>query len=183
MPSIKSLLKEIETRWQTVASESIVRIVSAQSDKEFYAAAFWLFYVDYTVIHPPCFAMNHEAHVAGNPYGEEIRWSPPNWQFDVIDGSTDVMMPIYTSLSDELAGADDNVWDAIIEEHKQCMARVSLRITSDVLNRIPPFHGLNLPPTFICGIFDEREGEEECNRLAALSIDPVAFTKLGIPYI
>jgi hypothetical protein len=181
--AIESFLKNIASQWFDVASAAIVRTVESNPNEQFYVAGFWLFYVDYTVIRAPCFAMNFESHVANSEYGEEIRWSPPNWHFDVVEGSTDAMSSMYDVLTEDLAGKDDSIWDAIIEEHKQAMARVSHRLTTAVRNRSGSFSKLRTSTDFLCGIFDEREGEKECNRLVALSVASDDIAKLNIPFV
>src|SRR4051812_8132141 len=129
-----SLLHDIEIAWSECAAHAIVSHVNRLPKERFYAAAFWLLYVDYSMFGTPCFAMNTEAHLAGNRGDAPesfIRWSPPNWQFDVLPEPIAIMAPHYEALTRSLAGQPDAVWDAAMEEHVQALARVCRRLTKD----------------------------------------------------
>lgn len=176
-----SILQQIESRWFDSAASAIVSQVASFPSERFYAGAFWLCYVDYTKFGTPCFAMNTESYFTECGAESASRWSPPTWQFDILDGAVEAMSPLYDTLSQSLAGHDSAVWDATIEEHSQVLARVSRRLTRDARSRSGPFVQIGLPDDFVVGIFDEREGEPTFSRLVRASIDPEILTTLPSP--
>ena len=178
-----NILQQIESRWFDSAASAIVSQVARFPGERFYAGAFWLCYVDYTLFGTPCFAMNTESHLAncGAAVESSTRWSPPNWQFDIIDETVEAMSPLYDTLSRSLAGQDSGVWDATIEEHAQVLARVSRRLTQHARSRTGPFMQTHLLADFVVGIFDEREGQPTFSRLVRASIDPEILSTLPSP--
>ncbi|MEO5714520.1 MAG: DUF4303 domain-containing protein [Luteolibacter sp.] len=176
-------MKHIESAWYEAAAAAIVSQATACPNEEYYAAAFWLCYVDYTLFGTPCFAMGTESHYAASvaESGESVRWSPPNWQYDVIDQATDAMIPHYQALSDSLAGRPDTVWDEAIEEHWRLLARVCRRLTHEARHREGYFSDLVLPSGFVVAIFEEREGEPNFSQLVHASVDSDILSTLPSP--
>jgi hypothetical protein len=179
-----SLMQQIESAWLDAAASVIVSQVAAYPHEQFYAAGFWLCYVDYTMFAGPVFAMNTESHLAANcgdwPEGY-TRWSPPNWRFDVLRGAIEAMSPYYDALTASLAGQETAIWDGAIEAHWQTLARVSRLLTHAVRSGAAPFAGSSLPSSFVVGIFEEREGEPVFSRLVRESIDPEILITLPSP--
>ena len=173
----------IESAWHDATASAIVSQVMNFPDEEFYAAAFWLCYVDYTLFGTPCFAMNTESHsaVSAAEGSEGMRWSPPNWRYDVIDHATQAMTPHYSTLSASLAGQSESVWDDTIEEHWRLLARVCRRLTHEARHREGYFCDIALPPGFVVGIFEEREGEPIFSQLVRASIAPEILSTLPSP--
>ena len=176
-----NILQQIESRWFDSAASAIVSQVASFPSERFYAGAFWLCYVDYTKFGTPCFAMNTESHLTECGAESSSRWSPPNCQFDILDGAVEAMSPLYDALSRSLAGQDSAVWDAAIEEHSQVLARVSRRLTHHARSRTGPFVPADLPANFVVGVFDEREGEPTFSRLVRASIEPEILSALPAP--
>ena len=182
MSAIESLLSEIEDQWADVAAKAIVEKVTSEPALQFYAAGFWMFYADFTVLDPPNLSMNSESYLAADKYGDSNRWIPPNLQYDVIQSATDAMYPRYEQPSKELAGGDEDVWEQTMDEHKQEIARVCRRVTADARAGQGEFAGVSVVPNFVLGIFEEQDGEFEYDRLVELSIGREAAADLGIPY-
>ena len=176
-------MQHIESAWHDAAAAAIVSQAMSSPDEEFYAAAFWLCYVDYTLFGTPCFAMSTESHCAVSvaEWGEGVRWSPPNWQYDVIDQAIQTMAPHYRTLSKSLAGEPEFVWDEAIEEHWKLLARVCRRLTHEARHREGYFSRLVLPDDFVVGIFEEREGEPIFSQLVHASIEAAILSSLPSP--
>ncbi len=181
MPTIESLLKDIEIKWEDVATRTVANTIAAYPGDTFYGAGFWSFCADYTVIGAPCFAMNTEAHLAADPYSDSNRWIPPNWKFDNIRGAGRELAPLYQQLSAALSGEDNDRWQHVIEEHKQLIARVCRRVTTAIHSRSGAFAALALPASFVVGIFAEQDGDDEYDRLAHLSIDESLVDSIELP--
>jgi hypothetical protein len=173
------LLAKIESAWTATAVATILEMCRSHPAERFYAAGFWLFYVDYTVVGVPCVAMNTEAHVAVHSETPSVRWTPPNWQFDVINPAIRAMQPLYDALSLALEGKDDPIWDDLVEAHYAAMARVCRRVTELIHSGCGEFAGLPVTKDFVVGIFEERDGEYE--RLVRASITPERLTVLPQP--
>lgn len=176
-------LEEIESEWLATVLDTVRELAAAHVDEQFYAGSFWLCYVDYRMFGVPCFAMNTEAHAAANGgnTSEGIRWSPPNWEFDVIDRAIERMQPHYQALSHDLAGKEDATWDAAIDEHFRVLARVSRRATEEVHQwRASGLVG-NVTKDFVIGIFEEREDDPLFSRLVRDSIVPERLSRLPCP--
>lgn len=178
-----SILQQIESRWFDSAATAIVSHASRFPAERFYAGAFWLCYVDYTLFGTPCFALNTESYLArdGGDAEDSTRWSPPNWRFDVLDEPVEAMSPSYDKLSRSLADQDDTRWEAAIEEHFQALARVCRRLTHHARSRTGPFSEVDLPADFVVGIFEEREGDPTFSRLVRASIEPEILLTLPLP--
>jgi len=169
-------LKRIEEEWDRVAPGLIAAQLKAHPTKQFYAAAFWLFYCDYTMLGCPCLAMDSEENFA-SAEPKYDRWTPPNWKFDVVD-TPDALSDMYDLFEGE---HDDDVWEEIMEGHKQAIARVCLSVTAKARRGVDEFEGLPMHPRFVVGIFEEREGGEEYVRLAELSVAPEIIGELDLP--
>jgi hypothetical protein len=163
---------------------AIVSQVREFPDEEFYAAAFWLCYVDYTMFGPPAIAMNTESPLAahrGDKPADWYRWWPPEWQFDVLMKPVEAMTPLYRPLPDSPPEGGESIWNPAIEEHLQALARLSRRLTQAARGHSAPFDGIPLPPGLVTGIFDTREGEEEYSTLVKASTEPEIISRLPSP--
>lgn len=175
------ILQQIESKWYDSAASAIISKAASLPDERFYAGAFWLCYVDYTMFGTPAFAMNSESYLADCEDDDSTMWSPPNWQFDVLDEAHEAMSPLYDALSQSLSGQNDDVWDTTIKEHWEVLARVSKRLTQDARSRTGLFSQTDLPSDFVVGIFDEREGEPMFSKLVRASIAPEILANLPSP--
>jgi hypothetical protein len=136
-----------------------------------YACGFWLFYADYTIIGPPCFAYN----ILGED--EDSKWAPPDWVVDVDDRILDSLKPHYEHLSNTMQGQSDETWDALIEFQLNYFARLCLDITRNAKSILSHWQ---MTDDFVCGIFEEREDEETFIRLLHASMGEEAVGRLGI---
>ncbi len=177
------ILHQIESQWYNTAASAIVSYAANYADERFYAGAFWLCYVDYTMFGVPCFALNTESHLVNcdDEDRDSSIWSPPEWQYDVIDKAIETMSPYYRALTHSLSNKDEATWYAAIEEHWQLLARVSRRLTHDARNRSGRFSESLLPSDFVVGLLEEREGEPLFSRLVRASIAPEILTTLPSP--
>ena len=171
--------KSIEAAWLEVVLNTVRAFTKTHPDERFYAGAFWLCYVDYTMFGVPCFALNTEAHLqAEGVEGDDgSRWSPPNWAYDLIDNAIEPMRPHYEALTRDLEGQSDEVWDAACEAHFQLLARVCREATTAIHQSPSP----GITEDFVIGIFEEREGEPLFSQLVRASIDPDRLARLPSP--
>jgi hypothetical protein len=176
-------LEEIESEWLVTILDTVWELAKTHASERFYAGSFWLCYVDYTMFGVPCFSMNTEAHAAahGGNTSAGIRWSPPNWEFDVIDTAVERMRPLYQMLSQELAGKEDAAWDTTIDEHFRALARVCREATEAVHQWRASGLVENITEDFVVGIFEEREGNSLFTRLVRDSISPERLSRLPFP--
>lgn len=177
MDAIDKSLADIEAEWEQVAANAIAESIASNPSEDLYAAGFWLFYCDYTVIHPPCFALNTKSHLAKAQDKKYHRWSPPNWKFDVVDGTTDAMMPSYVPLHGDHS---DETWPLIIERHKLMISNVCRSLTWNAKEGAGRFQGISLNPKFVVGIFEGQNGPEEYEELVELSVDYELVEELRI---
>jgi hypothetical protein len=176
-------LEEVQSEWKVTVLDTVRDLATAHAGERFYAGSFWLCYVDYTMFGVPCFAMNTEAHAAahGGNTSEGIRWSPPNWEFDVIDRAVERMQPHYQKLSHDLADRENVVWDAAIDEHFRVLARVCREATEAVHQWRASGVIENITEDFVIGIFEEREDDPLFSRLVRDSIAPDRLSRLPCP--
>ena len=155
------LLKDIENKWEKVATSSLESLFRSESVRDYFAAGFWLFYVDYTEILPPYLSVAYESDNLDPNY----RWEPPEWPIG-LDEATNAMSEEYSELSSFLNGKSHADWDGVIEEHYVAISRVTKKLTAK-------FRGTEYPTVdrFIAGIFESRDGEEEYARLVKMSVD------------
>ncbi|WP_299973849.1 hypothetical protein [uncultured Pseudoteredinibacter sp.] len=137
---------------------------SLEIKAEIYACGFWLFYCDYTVISPPCFAYNAS-------YNEKYdRWAPSEWEVDVDDSVYDALTPVYEKLSKLMEGKSDEEWGKLIEYQWKFYSELCYKLNSEIHNQDSPFRGWPKCNDFVIGIFEEREGEEVYKELAISSL-------------
>jgi hypothetical protein len=178
MGVVDDILVEIEERWVQVAPRSIANVIRAHPDEQFYAAGFWLFYFDYSVINPPSLATNSEARIAHYEDGENTRWVSADWKWSVITDTFDKLFPLYNRLSAELEGAADADWDQLCTVHENAIARVARKLTADAQQGAGHFAGLSLTNDFVVAILDGSESSETYNRLVRASVAPELIDKL-----
>ena len=136
-----------------------------------YACAFWLFYLDHTVIAPPNFAYNFDG-------GEEdVKWSPPNWHADVVERVNEALDPLYQELSGLMKGQDDDAWGSLGEYQWHFFAQLCRSITRDPQSLLKGWH---LTDNYVCGIFEEREDGDVYTRLVKESVGEQTAIELGI---
>ncbi len=178
-PFAMSLMHDIEVAWLRTASAAIVSHVQSYPDDMFYAGSFWLCYVDHTVFGTPCFALNTEKRSAAD--GDDLRWSPADWEFDCVGCTIEAMQPHYEALSQNLSGRPESDWDMAIEEHFSGLARVCRQITSAARSRHGVFRDTVLHPDFVVGIFEFREADPLFTQLIRASIAPEILATLPSP--
>lgn len=174
------LLQEIEAQWFETAAEAILTQVSAHSQEQFYAAAFWLFYGDYRMFGTPLLALNTESWIAAmDPEtGIDLRWHPPDWQYSHVDSAYQAMEPYYMKLSDHLAGRGEVYWEIVSAEHQAGVARVCRRLTHEIRSRSGVFAEIRVPDYFVVGIFETREDDPLFTELVRASIAPEILSTL-----
>ncbi len=180
MCGIEAVLSEIESQWENVAGSLITKTAASSPKGDVYAAGFWGVDADYTLLGPPCFAINTETHFAADKYAE--RWIPPEWKFDCIEKATEAMRGVYRQAAEALAEQDHDTWDKTIESHKQLIARMCLRITESARRQTGSFSNVPMHRDFVVGIFHETDGVDEYDRLAKLSIESSHISQLGLPF-
>ena len=124
-------LREVESFWSTLLPSVIERHVALHADEQIYAAAFWLFYLDFRVIYAPAFAFNAESAVRQK--GDErcswsTRWVPAEWKWSVVNEVAEASKAIYSTLSEAMTGATDAEWKALEVAHDRVIARVARRL-------------------------------------------------------
>lgn len=160
--------RNIEKLFSEIGDALVGVLKSLEIKMEIYACGFWLFYCDYTVISPPCFAYN-------SSYDEKYdRWAPPEWDVDVDDTVYDVLSPIYEKLSSMMVGKTDQDWEQLIEYQREFYSELCFRLNSEVDGQDSPFKHWIKSSNFVIGIFEEREGEEIYNKLA---VDSLGYEK------
>lgn len=140
-------------------------------DGTVYACGFWLFYCDYTVLTPPCFAYN----IVGKE--QDAKWCPPEWIVDVENRMVDALKPIYQELSDLMKGQNDEAWESLIRYQWDFYSQLCLAITRDARSLLSHWR---LAGDFVCGIFEDRESEEVYTSLVLSSVGEQAALQLGI---
>ena len=169
MPNTLPLISRIAASWTDLATKAIVDAVTDNPDADYYAAGFWLFYVDYTLFGVPCFALNTEENLdASDP---SCRWSPPEWLVDVHPCYESVQS-LYTELSELLHGASDDDWNTAIGQHHDAMCELCRKLTREYHSPEGAFGSITKNPKLVFGIFEERETEEVYAALLKGSIEP-----------
>ncbi len=182
--ALQSSMSDIEAQWEVVAADTIARTIAEHPDEDFYAAGFWSFALDGQTISPPALALNSESGVTEiDSFGEDNRWNPADWRRSVIMTAHLAMAPAYIDLSELLHGEEWSVWEAVDELQKQAIARVCRRLTERIRDRGAPFDAIPVNSRFVVGIFDGRDGEEETDRLARMSIDAALIQELNLPFL
>jgi hypothetical protein len=169
------LLAQIESEWPTHIARGLGELVRNNLRETIYAAAFWQFYCDYTIISPPAFGANAESDVADG----SDRWlAVADWKWDVLKSVIDGMTPLYLRLSDALSGAPDAEWDAVIDAHYELIPRVARSVTRSAQARTGSFADIALPGNFLVFATDIEADASVCNRLVRASIDEAVLPTL-----
>ena len=167
------LLADIESQWPRQLRRGLSELIKRHPDEQFYAGAFWLFYCDHTVIHPPTFGVNAESMLEGEVAGAEQSWryQPAEWHWSVLKSVGDAMMPLYLRLSEAMRGESEAAWRAVIDANEQLIGRVAQQVTTAIRHRTGEFQRLALPETFVVFAVDVREDAAQYNRLLRLSVN------------
>jgi len=175
-------LDDIKTRWLQEAPRAIADVIRAHPREEIYAAAFHLFYADYTVIHAPSLAANAESAVALHSNNSGItystRWMPPEWRWDVLESASEALNPLYGKQSQALQGAADDEWESVIDAHDDMIADVARTITAAARARQGDFRDMVVSTNFVVAILEGQRETSEYNRLVRTSIDPAILPGL-----
>lgn len=169
------MLDQIETAWLRVAAAAITRVVRANATETFYAAAFWLFYCDYTTMGAPALAMNAESAIALHQTNDDAwstRWAPAEWRWPVLDEACDAMQPHYTRLSDAMAAAPHSAWDELITAHDRMIARVAKALSGQLHSRTGELGHSKLPPNFVVAVIDDQRESPDFEDLLRSSVEP-----------
>ena len=169
MRDLKPLLDRIVARWDDLVRNAVVEAASSSSTSNYYAAGFWLFYVDYTVFGVPCLALNSEENLASSD--PTCRWCPSEWLVDV-HSCHESIQPLYTELSKLLAGESDESWELAVDQHYDAMCYLCKSLTANYHAGDGAFGMITRNPQFVVGIFEEREGDELYKTLVDASIEP-----------
>ena len=161
MCAIAPILAQIESRWESVARDEIVKAVTDADMEEVYVAAFWLFYTDGSKFYPPYLSINSKSREVD----PNDRWAPPEWKHG-LDGATDAMATDYDPLMEALKDAPDTDWNKAIELHYETLSRVSQSLTKSFRQH----HSNAFTSDFVACILDHQHGEAESERLARMSL-------------
>jgi len=168
-------LREIEVAWFSAAESAIAEIAREQHDEQIYAAAFHLFYADDSKVLPPALAANTESavvtHQEEDGYSWSTRWAPPEWRWDVLDGASNEMRPLYAELSSELNDATNTEWEEVLEQHDAVISRVARALTKAARDRVGRFNDQAFPDWFVVAVLEDQRGPTEYNRLVKASVD------------
>lgn len=179
MDKQQQLLREIELQWPAHIRRALAELIRRHPGEQFYAAAFWIFYCDYTKISPPTFGMNAESMLEDEAVDETSnRWQPAEWYWDVLQPVNDGMEPFYQQLSEAMAGASEAEWQAVIAANEELIGRVARLVTTAVRSRSGEFSDLALPDDFLVFAVDVREDASTYNRLLRLSVDEAILPTL-----
>jgi hypothetical protein len=179
MDTQQQLLQEIESEWPAHIRHGLTELIRRNPHEQFYAAAFWIFYCDYTKITPPTFGVNAESMLEDEAVDETSnRWQPAEWYWDVLQSVSDGMAPFYQRLSEAMAGASDAEWQAVIAANEELIGRVARLVTKAVRSRSGDFRDLALPDNFVVFAVDVREDASTYNRLLRLSVDEAILATL-----
>lgn len=181
------LLENIENAWYQQASRGISEMMQRFPDEQFYAAAFHLFYADYTVFGAPALGMNSESAVVFHPANStsgiihepwDTRWVAPEWRWPVLDSVCTEINPLYQALSESLQGASRAEWEKLFRQHEDLLANVARRITAEARTQNGNFQGIHVSKDFVLAILEGQDSFEEYNRLVRLSVDPAILPTL-----
>jgi hypothetical protein len=170
----EDLLREIESQWPSHIRRGLGELVRDHPSEQIYVAAFWQFYCDYTVIHPPAFGANAESAA-----DDGTRWQPAEWKWDVLRSVIDGIMPVYLELSEALNGATEGEWEEVIAAHYQLVPRVARVVTKAARERSGVFGDLELPKDFFVFAWDFEADAKTSNRLVRASVDAAVLPLLG----
>ena len=169
-----SVLQRIEQSLFEDALAAVSAERTAHPDRTVYAAAFWLFYGDYSQIGQPCFAVGDEEHLVetGDPL---IRWSPPDWRVSCWSNEVDPesSQSVYGQLDGEHR---EELWDWIYAEHLAAVCRVCHRLT-ETIRRDPAF---GVAAQFVVAILEVREGDAFFERYVRRSVSPANLVAIDL---
>ncbi|CAN5125304.1 hypothetical protein BH11PLA2_BH11PLA2_14210 [soil metagenome] len=164
-PEIESAFHQIgETIQRTLAD------IPAPAGKV-YACGFWLFYCDYTVLGPPCFAYN----TVGNE--KDTKWCPPEWQVDVEDRIVEALNPIYRHVEELMKDESEESWEMLLKYQWGFYSQLCHSLTRDAQTLLKHWQ---ITDDFVCGIFEEREGEDVYYQLIKDSVGEEKAIQLGM---
>ena len=164
---------------KTEAEEVIESLIDLTMASPVYAGAFWGFYCDYDVIHPPCFALNTIDRIDSSTIaGTKVKWIPPEWKLDVIDNVTDSLMPSYEKLSDLLRDQDDEVWEDVIEKNYLLYCEICKKLTDRARSNEGNFSRWNKTDDFLILILEEKDGDEMYNWLVESSVSAEILSEI-----
>jgi len=172
------LLNEIRQAWISESLKAMRVVLATHQTESFYAAAFWLFYSDYSKILPPALGINAEPFVVtyddtDSPWN--TRWVPAEWHWPVLDDACDALKPAYRRLSDEMENASRADWDRLLIEHDTMIASVSRELTAAIHTGRG---GVCLPGVFVVAALDDQRESEDYNALVRASIEPSRLASL-----
>ena len=172
---ILKLFNQIE-----IDAESYIEAISdITMNSPVYAAAFWLFYCDKNVIHPPALAINSlEGLTSDSDELGSNKWSPPDWKYPDDGSFTEALMPLYLEISKLLKGADDDAWEEVIRLNDHLYCRLSKLVTTRAHSKTGKFSGWNITEDFVTLAMEESAGPEFYNWLIKASVEADRLEKL-----
>ncbi len=174
---MKSEIQKIFNKISTEIGPLVESHSALTKNSPVYAGSFWLFYCDYTVIHPPCFALNTVDGIELDD-GWSNKWSPPDWKFPSIDDVTESLMPLYLELSELLKDQSDDIWEEVIDYNFRLYCNLCRKLTINARGNFGEYSQWNKTEDFLFLIIEEREGEEMYNQLLKDSVESRTLKKL-----
>ncbi len=174
-------LDEIEQGWLSAGPRAIGAVIRAHPTESFYAAAFHLFYSDYSQILAPALAINAESFVTScdvKDSASTTQWAPPDWRWPVLDDACDAMKPLYARLTDAMTDASKSDWDELVDVHDEMMARVCRKLTAQAQESTGDFQDLNLPDDFLVAVLEGQRDLEHYVALVCASVERERLAKL-----
>ena len=139
-----------------------------------YGCGFWLFYCDYVVFRPPCFGYNIEFE------DENDRWSPPEWEVDIVDSIYEKLEPIYEKITLLMQGKSDEEWEELIDFQWRFYTSFCSDLNINIKNESSPFKNWNTTEDFVIGVFETSENQETFVKLVIDSIGMEKAKKLCV---
>ena len=172
---IQKLFDQIE-----IEAESFIESISdIPMNSPVYAAAFWLFYCDNDVIHPPSLAINSiEGLTSDSDELGSNKWSPPDWKYPDNGDFTEALMPLYLEISKLLKGQSDDVWEEVVRINDKLYCRLSKLITKRAHSKEGKFSEWNITDNFVTLAMEESAGPEFYNWLVKSSVEAERLEKL-----
>lgn len=160
--------KPIQLIFEEIEKSLLNSLNALEIAEDIYSCGFWLFYCDYTVIHPPCFGYNTSYE------HNEHKWNPAEWEVDVHDGVYNALSPFYEKISHAMNGAHDDDWNNLVEYQWDFYSKICYKLNSTLDSEESPLKKWPKSHDFVIGIFEQREGEEIYRKLV---IDSLGYEK------
>jgi len=168
-PTQQAILQEIADECYRIGGEAIVSTIRKHPGVSFFAAGFHTFYSDY-------------AEFGGFRLGLGAEETPRRWsgcEWGASDWGDICDFPSYNTLASALEDQADEIWDQAQRQHEEQLSDVCRRLTSDARNGTGAFAECR-QDSFLVGIFNDLEGNEQFDRLVEMSVDGNDIERFGI---